>query len=54
MEENYGARDPYNVVLNYLFGVLYSKVEQALVLAGFDVKIGILHGESRKADSFTI
>ncbi|AYZ72647.1 CRISPR-associated endonuclease Cas1 [Fusobacterium necrophorum] len=49
--KNYGARDPYNVVLNYLFGVLYSKVEQALVLAGFDVKIGILHGESRKADS---
>lgn len=48
---NYMASDPYNVVLNYLFGIIYSKVENALVIAGFDIKIGVLHGESRKGEA---
>lgn len=45
--KNYKATDPYNVILNYLFGVLYTKINHSLILAGLDEKIGILHGESR-------
>lgn len=49
--KNYGAEDPYNIVLNYLFGILYSKGNHALTLTGLDLKIGILHGSSRNGDS---
>ncbi len=37
------ARDPFNAFLNYAYGVLYSKVERALLIAGVDPYIGFLH-----------
>jgi len=40
------ARDPFNCLLNYAYGVLYGKVERACVLAGLDPYIGILHTDN--------
>ena len=37
------ARDPFNSFLNYAYGVLYSKVERALLIAGIDPYLGFLH-----------
>lgn len=37
------ANDMFNVVLNYLYGILYSLVEGALLQAGIDPAIGIWH-----------
>ena len=38
-----GATDPFNSALNYGYGILYSQVERALVLAGLDPYAGFLH-----------
>jgi CRISPR-associated protein Cas1 len=38
-----GARDPLNSGLNYGYGILYSQVERALVLAGLDPYGGFIH-----------
>ncbi len=38
-----GARDPVNSALNYGYGILYSQVEHALVLAGLDPYGGFIH-----------
>ncbi len=38
-----GARDPFNSALNYGYGILYSEVERALVLAGLDPYAGFIH-----------
>lgn len=38
-----GATDPFNAALNYGYGILYSEVERALVLAGLDPYAGFLH-----------
>ena len=40
------ARDEFNCLLNYAYGVLYGKVERACVLAGLDPYIGILHTDN--------
>ena len=37
------AMDAFNAFLNYGYGILYSKVEGALIKAGIDPYIGILH-----------
>lgn len=37
------AQDPMNAFLNYGYGILYGKVEGALIKAGIDPYIGILH-----------
>ncbi|MER3415863.1 MAG: CRISPR-associated endonuclease Cas1 [Gemmataceae bacterium] len=37
------ARDPFNAMLNYAYGVLYSLVEKACLRAGLDPCIGFLH-----------
>jgi CRISP-associated protein Cas1 len=39
------ALDSYNAVTNYAYGMLYSKVEQALFAAGLDPHLGILHAD---------
>lgn len=44
--EHQGAKTPYNIVLNYLYGILYSKVEHALIIAGLDPFIGIFHTDN--------
>jgi CRISPR-associated protein Cas1 len=38
-----GAIDPFNMALNYGYGVLYAQVERALVLSGLDPYGGFLH-----------
>lgn len=40
-----GASDPINSLLNYGYGILYGKVEQAIVLAGLDPYGGFLHAD---------
>jgi CRISP-associated protein Cas1 len=40
------ARDPFNAVLNYCYGILYSRVEQACILAGLDPFVGFLHADN--------
>lgn len=37
------AKDEFNSLLNYAFGILYSKVEKACIVAGLDPYVGILH-----------
>ena len=37
------AKDAYNAFLNYGFGVLYSRIEKSLMLAGLDPYVGFLH-----------
>ncbi|HEU5229685.1 MAG TPA: CRISPR-associated endonuclease Cas1 [Ktedonobacteraceae bacterium] len=41
--ETRGARDLFNALLNYGYGVLYAQVEQALLLAGLEPYAGFLH-----------
>ena len=40
------ARDEFNAMLNYGYGVLYSMVERACILAGLDPYIGFLHTDN--------
>lgn len=37
------ATDPFNALLNYGYGMLYGKVEGALIRAGLDPYVGIFH-----------
>jgi CRISPR-associated protein Cas1 len=37
------ATDPFNAFLNYAYGVLYSRVEKVLVIAGLDPYVGFMH-----------
>jgi len=37
------ATDPFNCMLNYAYGILYGKVESALIKAGIDPYVGIFH-----------
>lgn len=37
------AKDAFNAFLNYAYGVLYSRVEKALMMAGLDPYLGFLH-----------
>lgn len=43
--ETRGATDPFNSILNYGYGILYSQVEQAITLAGLDPYGGFLHAD---------
>lgn len=40
------ARDSFNAVLNYSYGILYSLVEKACILAGLDPYVGFLHTDN--------
>lgn len=48
---NKGAKDIYNVVLNYSFGVLYKKINHSLIVSGIDPKIGIFHTTTKNKDA---
>ena len=37
------AKDEFNTLLNYGYGMLYSKVEKACIIAGLDPYVGIIH-----------
>jgi len=40
------ARDEFNALLNYGYGVLYSLVERGCIIAGLDPYLGFLHSDS--------
>ncbi|MEA3255810.1 MAG: CRISPR-associated endonuclease Cas1, partial [Candidatus Altiarchaeota archaeon] len=40
------ARDEFNCLLNYGYGVLYSLVEKACIIAGLDPYIGFMHADN--------
>jgi CRISPR-associated protein Cas1 len=40
------AKDEFNALLNYAYGILYSKVEKACIIAGLDPYIGFLHTDN--------
>jgi CRISPR-associated protein Cas1 len=40
------AKDPFNAVLNYCYGILYSRVEKALILSGLDPFVGFMHTDN--------
>jgi len=37
------AKDEFNTLLNYAYGVLYSNVEKACIIAGLDPYVGFIH-----------
>jgi len=39
------AQDLFNAALNYLYGILYGNVEGALIKAGIDPYLGVLHAD---------
>ncbi len=45
------AKDPYNAFLNYAYGVLYSRVEKVLIIAGLDPFVGFMHRDDYNTKS---
>lgn len=37
------AQDSFNAFLNYAYGILYSRIEKTLIIAGIDPYVGFLH-----------
>jgi len=37
------AKDQFNAFLNYAYGILYSKIEKVLIIAGIDPYVGFMH-----------
>ena len=46
------AKDPFNAFLNYAYGILYGRIEKALIVAGLDPYIGFLHRDDYNQLSF--
>lgn len=46
------AKDPFNAFLNYAYGILYSRIEKALIIAGIDPYLGFLHRDNYNQTSF--
>jgi CRISPR-associated protein Cas1 len=40
------AKDEFNALLNYTYGILYSSVEKACIIAGLDPYIGFIHTDN--------
>ena len=47
------ARDMFNAMLNYAYGVLYTNVERSCFAAGMDPYIGIMHVDQYNRATFT-
>ncbi|MBX7226375.1 MAG: CRISPR-associated endonuclease Cas1 [Chitinophagales bacterium] len=47
------AKDMFNVLLNYGYGMLYNQIYLASITAGLDPYLGILHRDNYKTPSFT-
>lgn len=45
------AKDRFNALLNYAYGILYSRVERSLVIAGLDPYIGFMHRDDYNSKS---
>ena len=46
------AKNQFNAFLNYAFGILYSKIEKALIIAGLDPYVGYMHRDDYNLMSF--
>jgi len=46
MRSQHPAMDPINALLNYGYGLLYGKIEGALIKAGIDPYVGIMHRDN--------
>ncbi|MEM9981307.1 MAG: CRISPR-associated endonuclease Cas1 [Bacteroidota bacterium] len=46
------AKDAFNACLNYAYGIMYSQVEKALIIAGLDPYVGFLHRDDYNQLSF--
>jgi CRISPR-associated protein Cas1 len=44
-ERQHEAKDPFNAMLNYGYGILYSETEKSCILAGLDPYLGFLHSD---------
>ncbi len=42
-ERQHEAKDSFNAMLNYGYGILYSEIEKACIVAGLDPYLGFLH-----------
>ncbi|RMG00867.1 MAG: CRISPR-associated endonuclease Cas1, partial [Acidobacteria bacterium] len=40
------AKDEFNALLNYTYGILYSSVEKACIIAGLDPYVGFIHTDN--------
>jgi len=47
------ARDPFNAALNYLYGMMYRLTSSAVLAAGLDLQLGILHTDQLNKPTFT-
>lgn len=47
------AKDMFNCMLNYGYGILYSRVEGACIIAGLDPYIGIMHTDNYNKTALT-
>lgn len=45
------AKDEFNAMLNYAYGILYSRTERALMLSGLDPYIGFMHRDDYNSKS---
>lgn len=45
------AKDQFNAMLNYAYGILYSRVERGLMLAGLDPYVGFMHRDDYNTKS---
>ena len=46
------AEDPYNAFLNYGYGILYTRIEKSIMIAGLDPYVGFLHRDDYNQTSF--
>ncbi|MBL8144943.1 MAG: CRISPR-associated endonuclease Cas1 [Anaerolineae bacterium] len=52
--EGRGATDPVNQILNYGYGILYHRIEQAIMVAGLDPYGGFIHTDRPGKPSLTL
>jgi CRISPR-associated protein Cas1 len=46
------ALDPFNALLNYVYGMLYNRVEHSLIIAGLDPYLPLLHADGYRRPAF--
>ena len=52
VREHQDAKEPFNIMLNYTYGILYRICESELINAGIDPYYGILHTDNYNKKSF--
>lgn len=53
-KREHNANDPFNSVLNYGYGILYSEIEKACILAGLDPYLGLFHTDRYNKQSMVL